>query len=99
MVYSCIFVTQISNNTNTAEGKIITSQSRNKLHADENIKTQKISGLANWSGIWITECWEKIVWVNCTTTSIASKKQFWIKDIIFNERNNESTKMHVNKVN
>ena len=56
MVYSCIFVTQISNNTNTAEGKRITSQSRNWLHADENIKTQKNSGLANWCGIWITEC-------------------------------------------
>ena len=47
MVYSCIFVTQISNNTTTAEGKRITLQSRNYLHADEDIKTQKISGLAN----------------------------------------------------
>jgi len=40
-------VTQISNSTNTAEGKRITLRSRNKLHADENTKTQKISGLAN----------------------------------------------------
>jgi len=47
MVYSCIFVTQITKSTNATSGKRAISNSRNYLHTDENIKTGKTSGLAN----------------------------------------------------